>query len=79
MKKFHVRAYICGHTHDTSVVKLKNGIWQCDSGHARGGGDKGSPSTFLKFRVVGNQPFVDIYRGDVQGAAYALRKTVALD
>ena len=79
LKKFHVRAYICGHTHDTSVVKLKNGIWQCDSGHARGGGDKGSPSTFLKFRIVGNQPFVDIYRGDAQGAAYTLRKTVALD
>jgi hypothetical protein len=79
LKKYHVTAYICGHTHDTSVVKLKGGIWQCDSGHARGGGDKGSPSTFLKFRIVSNQPFVDIYRGDEKGVAYTLRKTVALD
>src|SRR5882724_3984525 len=43
LKKYHVTAYICGHTHDTSVVKLAGGVWQCDSGHARGGGDKGSP------------------------------------
>jgi hypothetical protein len=79
LKRNHVRAYICGHTHDTSVVKLKSGIWQCDSGHARGGGDVGSPSSFLKFRIVGEQPQVEIYRGDALGVNYSLRKTVTLD
>src|SRR5262249_8304718 len=45
LKKFYVRAYICGHTHNTSVVKLPGGIWQCDSGHARGGGTSGSTAS----------------------------------
>ena len=42
LKRFPVRAYLCGHTHDSSVVKVK-GIWQADSGHSRGGGDAGAP------------------------------------
>jgi 3',5'-cyclic AMP phosphodiesterase CpdA len=79
LKKFHVRAYLCGHTHNTSVVKLKSGVWQADSGHARGGGDTGSPSSFLKIRIVGDQPFVDIYRADPKGVDYTLRKTVELN
>lgn len=78
LKKYHVRAYICGHTHNTSVEKVQ-GVWQADSGHARGGGDAGSPSSFLKFRIVGDQPFVDIYRGDPQGVDYTLRKTISLE
>jgi len=78
LTKYHVRAYICGHTHNTSVAKT-HGVWQADSGHARGGGDAGSPSTFLKFRLVGNDAWVDIYRADPTGRDYTLRKTVALD
>lgn len=78
LKKYGVTAYICGHTHNTSVVKLPGGIWQCDSGHARGGGDTGAPSTFLKFRIVDDQPWVDIYRADPKGVDYKLRETVAL-
>ena len=74
----HVCAYICGHTHDTSVEKVK-GIWQTDSGHARGAGDPGSPSTFLKFRVTGTNAWVDVYRGDANGVHYTLRKTVELN
>lgn len=35
MKKYQVDAYICGHTHNASVAKI-NGIWQIDTGHARG-------------------------------------------
>lgn len=76
--QYKVRAYICGHTHNTSVAKVK-GIWQADSGHARGAGDKGSPSTFLKFRVSGEQAWVDIYRSGTNGVSYTLRKTVLLD
>ena len=79
LKKYHVRAYICGHTHDTSVTKLQRGLWQADTGHARGGGDAGSPSSFLKFRIVGDQPYVDIYRADPTGRDYILRKTVLLN
>ncbi len=78
LKKYHVRAYICGHTHNTSIERVQ-GVWQCDSGHARGGGDTGSPSTFLKFRIVGDKPFVDIYRADPLGVNYTVRKTVELN
>ena len=33
--KYGVDAYVCGHTHNTSVGKI-NGLWQLDPGHARG-------------------------------------------
>jgi hypothetical protein len=78
LKKYRVRAYICGHTHNTSVEKVE-GIWQADSGHARGAGDSGAPSTFLKFRVSGENAWVDIYRADKDGVEYKLRKTVELN
>ena len=78
LKQYHVRAYICGHTHNCSVAKV-DGVWQADSGHARGAGDIGAPSTFLKFRISGEQTAVDIYRGDTNGVKYLLRKTVDLD
>lgn len=32
---YHVKAYICGHTHNASFCNI-NGLWQIDSGHARG-------------------------------------------
>jgi 3',5'-cyclic AMP phosphodiesterase CpdA len=79
LTKFKVRAYICGHTHDASITKLASGVWQCDSGHARGGGDPAAPSTFLKFRIRGPAAWVDVYRADPDGVAYTLRKTVALE
>lgn len=78
LQKHHVRAFICGHTHNASVTKVK-GVWQADSGHARGAGDAGSPSTFLKFRVRGTNAWVDVYRADKNGKNYRLRKTVELD
>lgn len=78
LKQHRVSAYICGHSHNTSVVKLKSGVWQADTGHARGGGDAGSPSSFLKFRIVGNEPLVEIYRADPSGREYTLRKSILL-
>ncbi len=78
LKQYRVRAYSCGHTHGCSVARVK-GVWQADAGHARGAGDKGAPSTFLKFRVSGERAWVDIYRGDTNGVNYQLRKTVELD
>ena len=77
LKEHRVRAYVCGHTHNTSVARVK-GIWQLDAGHARGGGDKGAPSTFLKVRVDGADAWVDVYRADPNGLRYQLRRTVAL-
>jgi hypothetical protein len=35
MLRYDVTAYICGHSHGASVAKI-NGLWQLDSGHARG-------------------------------------------
>jgi Calcineurin-like phosphoesterase len=78
LKQYHVRAYICGHTHDCSIARV-NGVWQADSGHARGGGDTGAPSTFLKFRISGERAWVDVYRGDAKGVTYQLRKSVELN
>lgn len=78
LQKYRVRAYLCGHTHNASVVKLKSGMWQADSGHARGGADAGSPSTFLKVRTAGARAWVDVYRADPTGVDYALKKTVEL-
>jgi predicted phosphodiesterase len=77
LKRYRVRAYLCGHTHNASVVPVK-GIWQVDSGHARGGGDTGAPSTFMKVCVSGNAAWVEVYRADVKGEHYRLRKTVKL-
>ncbi|UCH09041.1 MAG: metallophosphoesterase [Fidelibacterota bacterium] len=35
MLEYGTTAYLCGHTHNTSIAKI-NGIWQIDVGHARG-------------------------------------------
>lgn len=35
MRKYGVKAYICGHTHNTSYANI-NGLWQFDTGHSRG-------------------------------------------
>ncbi len=69
---------ICGHTHNASVTKVK-GVWQLDSGHVRGAGDTNAPSTFLKVRVDGTRAAADVYRADLDGQNYRLRKTVQLE
>ena len=79
LKQYKVRAYLCGHTHNTSVTRVKGNMWQVDSGHARGGGDPGAPSTFVKIRVEGTRAAAEIYRADPSGQKYTLRKTVELD
>jgi Calcineurin-like phosphoesterase len=74
----HVRAYICGHAHNASIAKVE-GLWQLDSGHARGAGDTGAPSTFLKVHVSGQQAWVDVYRSDANGVEYHLARTQELN
>ena len=76
--KHRITAYICGDTHNTSVVKI-NGLWQLDAGHCRGIGDKGARSTFFKVRVGENRCRVEVYRDDGNGGPYSLTRTILLD
>jgi predicted phosphodiesterase len=78
LRRYPVRAYLCGHTHNTSAVKVQ-GLWQLDAGHARGAGDSGAPSTFMKIRVAGARAWLDIFRADKRGTNYQLKRTVELD
>ena len=64
-----VTAYICGHTHNYSAVRIDengatggSGVWQIDAGHARGSGDPGSPSTFVRVTVDTSQVTYQTYR-----------------
>jgi hypothetical protein len=78
MRQYRVKAYLTSHTHNTSVTNL-NGVWQIDSGHARGLGDKGARSTFLKLHVKRSGCLLDVYRDDGNGGPYTLTRSVVLD
>jgi hypothetical protein len=78
MRQHRVTAYLTAHSHNTSVTNLA-GVWQIDAGHARGLGDKGVRSSFLKLHVQPSGCRVDIYRDDGKGGAYKLTKSVKLD
>ncbi len=69
-----VVAYLCGHTHNHSVVNI-NGVWQVDVGHARGLGDTGARSTFVMIHVSGEAITYSAYRDDADGGAYTLMHT----
>lgn len=56
-----VKAYIVGHTHNYSVVKV-NRLWHVDVGHARGKGDKGARSTYMIVNVDKNNITYKTYR-----------------
>ncbi len=77
LRKHGVTAYINGHTHDFSFARI-NGLWQLDAGHARGVGDKGVQSTFLKVWVGERSCWVDVYRDDADGGKYSLTRTIVL-
>jgi hypothetical protein len=66
-----VVAYICGHTHNYSLVNV-NGVWQLDVGHARGLGDTEARSTFSYIHVAGPIVTYETYRDDANGGAYTL-------
>jgi Calcineurin-like phosphoesterase len=66
-----VVAYICGHTHNYSLVKI-DGVWQLDAGHARGLGDTGTRSTFVLVHVDGPAVTYETYRDDASGGPYTL-------
>jgi hypothetical protein len=64
-----VTAYICGHTHNYSAVRIDengviggDGVWQIDAGHARGRGDPGARSTFVRVTVDTDHVTYEVYR-----------------
>jgi len=71
MARRGVTAYICGHTHNTSAVRI-GGVWQIDSGHSRGTGDLGARSTFVVVNVGSRTVTFDIYRLDWDTEVYIL-------
>ncbi len=70
-----VKAYICGHTHNYSTIKI-GGVWQMDVGHARGKADTGAPSTFVKITVWKKGAVsYQTYRQNLSTAAYEIADT----
>jgi Calcineurin-like phosphoesterase len=78
LKSEGVTAYICGHTHNYSLVNVR-GVWQLDAGHARGEGDPGAPSTFVLVHVNGPIVTYQTYRDDTEGGPYNLMHTGLMD
>jgi hypothetical protein len=66
LKTEGVVAYLCGHTHNYSAVRI-DGVWQLDAGHSRGAGDTGAASTFIVVHVDGDRVTFDTYRDDHDG------------
>lgn len=71
LREHQVVAYFCGHSHNLSVSKI-NGVWQIDCGHARGLGDRGARSSFVKVYVEPDGVLCEVYRDDGQGGPYRL-------
>ncbi len=77
LRQHKVTAFICGHTHCASLTKI-NGVWQVDSGHARGLGDEGASSTFVRVHVLPAGVRCDMYRMTGKDGHYALRHSAWL-
>jgi predicted phosphodiesterase len=60
LRKHHVTAYICGHTHCTSVAKF-NGVWQLNVSRPFGS-DKSGAGGFLRIRIDSSRVYCDVYR-----------------
>ncbi|UCG17058.1 MAG: metallophosphoesterase [Phycisphaerales bacterium] len=69
LRKHGVTAFICGHDHNASVANI-HGVWQIDAGHARGKGDPGALSTFVKIYVTPPAARCEVYRADENGENY---------
>jgi hypothetical protein len=66
LRERRVTAYLCGHTHGYSAVKI-DGVWQVDAGHARGAGDTGAPSTFVRMDIDEDGASFETYRDTHNG------------
>ena len=76
LSHFGVAAYLCGHTHNFSAVQI-DGVWQLDTGHARGLADTGARSTFFMGYVMGNGSlWFYVYRLEYESKEYVLTQTL---
>jgi predicted phosphodiesterase len=66
LKNHGVTAYICGHTHGHSTIKVDE-VWQIDVGHSQGKNDTGAPSTFMIVEVKNSQVYFSVYRDTHDG------------
>ena len=71
LRNHDVVAYFCGHTHNASVSRI-NGVWQIDCGHARGRGDAGALSTFVRVIVEPEGVLCHVYRNSPDSETYSL-------
>ena len=69
LQERNVTAYIFGHTHNYSIVKI-NKLWHIDVGQSRGIGDQGSRSTFVKININGNHLDYETYRLNLDNYKY---------
>lgn len=76
--EYDVVAYIHGHTHTYSAVKI-DGVWQIDAGQSMGVRAMPSPGTFLIISVQGEGVNLQTYRGEEgPGFAYLLYEELQL-
>ncbi len=75
LKEHGVLAYFCGHPHNFSAVKI-DGVWQIDVGHARGTGDTGARSTYIRIVVLdGGGVLLEVYRLDPDTGRYVMTRS----
>ena len=78
LQAHNVVAYIHGHTHSYSAVKIE-GVWELDAGHAMGVRAAPTRGTFLIISVQGGGVRLKTYRGEEgPGFAYELADQVLL-
>jgi predicted phosphodiesterase len=78
LQENNVIAYIVGHTHDYSIVKI-NKLWHIDVGHARGIADKGARSTFVKINIDKDGVNYETYRLNIETGIYEVTDSGNLD
>lgn len=78
LETYNVNSYIFGHTHNYSIVKI-NKLWHMDVGHARGTGDKGARSTFIKMNIHKKTISYETYRLNLPTGIYELTETGTLN
>lgn len=78
LQDYGVTVYIFGHTHNYSVAKI-NRLWHMDAGHARGIGDRGSRSTFIRMTVSADNVRYTTYRLNLETMIYEITDSGILD
>lgn len=78
LQDYNVIAYVVGHTHNYSIAKI-NKLWHIDVGHARGLGDMGARSTFIKINVNEDRINFETYRLNHETGKYEITDMGTLD